>query len=307
MRTLILNSSNIVPNTNNSTFLYQFPAGNIQIKEGQKLALASLQMYYSNFNITSTYNNNTFSYTWIDGRVVKTTIPDSFLDVESLNNYIHYVMVQNGHYYLSQTGDYVYLISMTINPNRYAVELNCFPTSATIATTNNWTIPTGTFLSPAWVNPTNIIVPIFTVPPTDFGLLIGFNAGNYPNAVIAGVPPAQTETPSYTGTQIFLSSFTPQITPLSSFVLTCSLINNNYAVPNNLIYSFSPVGKFGEQFNIAPYQYAFIDCQAGQYANFRVQFLDQSLRPVALQDNNITILLVILEANETISGLMSQK
>jgi hypothetical protein len=307
MRTLILNSSNIVPNTNNSVFIYNFPSGNVKIKEGQKLALASLQMYYSNFNITNSYNNNKFSYTWIDGRVVNATIPDSFLDVEALNNYIHFVMVQNGHYYISNSGEFVYLITLlSINPNRYACERICFQTSAAIATNNQWTIPNSTFLSPAWVNPTNPIIPIFTVPVSDFGKLIGFNPGNYPNATITGTPPNQVEAPSYTSTQVFLSSFTPQITPLSSFVLTCSLINNNYAVPNNLIYSFSPLGSFGEQFSIAPYQYAFIDCQAGQYANFRVQFLDQDLRQVALQDPNITILLVILEANETISGLMQK-
>jgi hypothetical protein len=306
MRTLILNSSNIVANSNNSVFIYRFPGGNIQIKEGQQLALASLQMYYSNFNITSSYNNNSFSYTWIDGRVITATIPDSFLDVDSLNNYLHYLMVQNGHYYLSSSGEFVYLITLSINPNRYAVELNCFQASTSIATANQWTIPTGTFQSPAWVSPTNPITPIFTVPNTDFTKLIGFEPGNYPDAVISGTSPNQTENPSYTSTQVFLSSYTPQITPLSSFVMTCSLINNNYAVPNNLIYSFSPIGNFGEQFTIAPYQYAFIDCQAGQYASFRVQLLDQDLRQVALQDPNITILLVILEANETISGLMQK-
>lgn len=306
MRTLILNSSNIVANTNNSVFVYQFPAGNVQLKEGQKLALASLQMYYSNFNITQTYNNNSFSYTWIDGTVVTASIPDSFCDVDGLNNFLHYTMVENGHYYVDGAGQFVYLITLTVNPTRYAVELNCFRTSATIATTNGWTIPTGSFLSPAWVNPTNAIVPIFTVPASSFGDLIGFTAGNYPNAVIAGVPPAQTETPSYSATQVFISSYTPQITPVGSFIMTCSLINNNYAVPNNLLYSFSPQGNFGEQFVIAPNQYAFINIQAGQYTNFRVQFYDQNLRPVALQDPNTVILLIILEANESIAGLMTK-
>jgi hypothetical protein len=300
MRTLILNSTNIVPNTNNSVFQYNFPSGNIEIKAGQKLALASVQMYYSNFNITSSYNNNKFSYTWIDGTVVNITIPDSFLDVPALNNYLHFVMVQNGHYYVSGS-QYVYLIELTINANRYSCQLNCFSTSASIASNNNWTIPTGSFTSPAWVNPTNKITPIFTVSSNnDFGKLIGFNPGNYPNSVISGTPPNQTQNPSYTSTQVFTSNFTPQITPLSSFVLTCSLINNNYAVPNNLIYSFSPIGNFGEQFTIAPNQYAFINCQAGQYNSFRLQFLDQDLRQVSLQDPNITILLIISDPNENL-------
>ena len=51
MRTLILNSNNIIPNTNNSILQYQFPGGNINLVKGQKVALASLQMYYSTFKI----------------------------------------------------------------------------------------------------------------------------------------------------------------------------------------------------------------------------------------------------------------
>ena len=61
MRTLILNSSNIVPGTNNSILSYEFVGGGITLKKGQKLALASLQMYYSTFNITALNKNNSFS------------------------------------------------------------------------------------------------------------------------------------------------------------------------------------------------------------------------------------------------------
>ena len=78
MRTLILNQSNIVPNTNNSVLEYTFPAGNIHIVKGQKLALGSLTMYYSTFNITTTYNNNQYQYVWVDGSVVSVSIPNGF-------------------------------------------------------------------------------------------------------------------------------------------------------------------------------------------------------------------------------------
>jgi hypothetical protein len=67
MRTLILNSANILEGTNNSILSYEFIGGNINLKKGQKVALASLQMYYSTFNITSANKNNSFSYNWVDG------------------------------------------------------------------------------------------------------------------------------------------------------------------------------------------------------------------------------------------------
>jgi hypothetical protein len=296
MRTLILNSSNIVEGTNNSILQYEFAGGNINLKKGQKVALANLQMYYSTFNITAANRNNTYTYTWVDGTIVPVVMPDGFYDVPALNNYLHFVMVQNKHYLITSAGDYVYFATLGINPTRYSCEINCFGMSVALATTNSWTLPAGA----TWVIPTNFIVPEINVGTNNFGLVIGFNAGSYPNAVIAGVPPAQTQTPAFTSDQQFLSAFTPQVTPVSSFILTCSLINNNYAVPNNLIYSFSPQGTIGEQFTIAPNQYVFIDVLPAQYNRFQVSFIDQDFRPVAIQDPNMIIQLVISEVDDNL-------
>lgn len=296
MRTLILNSSNIVEGTNNSVLSYEFAGGNINLKKGQKVALASLQMYYSTFNITAANRNNSFSYKWVNGTTYAVTIPDGFYDIPALNNYLHFVMVQNKHYLVSSTGDYVYLITLGINASRYSCEVNCFGISVAVAAANTWTLPAGA----TWILPTNFIVPELVVGTNNFGLVIGFSAGSYPSAVIAGVPPAQTQTPAYTTDQQFLSSFTPQVTPVSSFILTCSLINNNYAVPNNLIYSFTPQGTIGEQFTVAPNQYVFIDCLPAQYSRFQVSFIDQNFRPVAIQDPNMIIQLVISEAGDSL-------
>jgi len=299
MRTLIVNSSNIVAGTNNSVLQYNFVGGGITLKKGQKLALASLQMYYSTFNITAANKNNSFSYVWVNGITYNVVIPDSFLDIDGLNNYLHFVMVQNKHYLESSTGDYVYLMTLGINPTRYAVQLNCFGISVAVAAANTWTLPAGA----TWVLPNNFIVPELTVPPSlnnTFGLVIGFAPGTYPNSVIAGVPPAQTQLPAFTSDQEFLSTFTPQVTPVSSFILTCSLINNNYAVPNNLIYSFSPQGTIGEQFTIAPNQYVFIDVNEGIYNTFQIQFIDQNFRPVAIQDPQMIIQIVISDIGDNL-------
>jgi hypothetical protein len=303
MRTLILNSDNIVEGTNNSVLEYEFSGGNINLKKGQKLALASLQMYYSTFNITALNQNNSFSYIWVDGLTYLVSIPDGFYDIPTLNNYLHFTMVQNGHYLITSTGDFVYLLTLTVNPTLYATELNCFGISAALAATNVWVLPA----VPTWVLPTNFILPILVVGKiglnaafnsANFGLVIGFETGYYPNAVITGVPPAQIETPSYVSDQQFLSTFTPQVTPLSSFILTCSLINNNYAVPNNLIYSFAPQGTIGQQFTVAPNQLVFIDVLPAQYSRFQITFIDQALRPVAIQDPNMIIQLVISDPDE---------
>jgi hypothetical protein len=299
MRTLILNSSNIVAGTNNSILRYNFSGGGVNLVKGQKLALASLQMYYSIFNITAANRNNVFSYVWVNGTTYTVTVPDGFYDIVALNNYLRFTMVQNTHYLTTTTGDFVYLLSLGTNAVRYSIQLNCFRISTAIATANSWSLPSGA----TWVLPTNTIVPELVVPSlttSNFGLIIGFNAGTYPNAVIAGVPPGQTQTPAYTTDQSFLSTYTPQVTPLSSFILTCSLINNNYAVPNNLIYSFSPQGTVGSQFTVAPNQYVFIDVNPGQYNSFDVQFIDQNFRPIVIQDPNMVIQIVVSDVNDNI-------
>jgi excinuclease UvrABC helicase subunit UvrB len=77
-------------------------------------------------------------------------------------------------------------------------------------------------------------------------------------------------------------------------------VNNNYAVPNNLVYSFSPQGTIGEQFTIAPNQYVFIDVLPAQYNRFQVSFIDQNFRPVAIQDPNMIIQFVISEVEDNL-------
>jgi hypothetical protein len=205
-------------------------------------------------------------------------------------------MVQNKHYLVNTSGQFVYLIEFSINASQYAVQVDCFGVSVALASTNGWTLPAGA----TWVLPTNFIVAELIILNNAFKLIIGFEPGTYPNAVIAGVPPAQTQTPTYTSTQSFTSTSTPQVTPLSSYILTCSLINNNYAVPNNLIYSFAPVGTIGEQFTIAPNQYVFIDVLPAQYNRFNVQFIDQNFRPVEIEDPNMVIQLVISDPEDNL-------
>lgn len=293
-RTLILNSSNVVAGTNNSVFEFQFVGGNINLKKGQKVALASIQMYYSTFNITSAYGNNVFNYTWVDGTVNQVLFPDGFYDADAISNYLHFVMLQNKHYLVDSVGDYVWFLTFSANPTRYAIEVNSFGMSVALATSSSWTLPAGA----TWVIPTNFIVPELNVLANNFRNVIGFNAGSYPNATITGVPPAQIQTPAYTSTQIFLSSFTPQITPFSSFVVNCSLVNNDYAVPNSLIYSFSPQGAFGEQFTVVPNEYVFIDVLPAQYSRFRVYFTDQNNMPISFQDPNMIIQILISDVSE---------
>jgi hypothetical protein len=284
MRTLILNSNNIVPNTNNAVLEYNFPAGSVTL-EDTYLALQSLTMYYSTFNITYANNNNFVQYVWIDGLTYNVTFPDGFYDATGIQNYIRSVMLTNGHYLLDLAGEYVWFFGLTTNPSTYSIQMNFFACNTTAYPPATYALPAGA----TWTVPVlaNSVCPQIIIPATNnFGLLIGFNAGTYPASNVTAVNVSA------------LSNFAPQITPLSSYILSCSLVNNNYAVPNTFLYAFPPQGTIGDQFTIAPYSFSFIPILKGQYSTFRVQLTDQANRPIVIQDPNYTITLVMADGPE---------
>lgn len=316
MKTLILNSSNILPNTNNSNLAYRFPTS-LVLEKGQKLALASFSMYYSTFNITAAYTNNVIQYVWFDGLTYTITIPDGFYDIASLNNYIHSVMVSNLHYCRqTSNGYYVYFLTLTENSTYYAVSLNTFGLNQTLATAKGWTLPTAG--TATWAIPTTTtqyIYPMFKILPNSFQDIVGLSAGYYPlgtaeatittNNVSSWLQPSTANAPyGTTSTVSFLSTTAPQVSPVASYTLTCNLINNKYSIPNSLLYSFGipNTATFGSYFTIQPNQMSFIDILEGNYNEFVVQILDQNQRQVAIQDPTIVILLNISDPEE--KGIM---
>jgi hypothetical protein len=295
MKTLILNSSNIT-NTDNSRFTYQFPLGGYTFKD-DLIAVNSISQYFSTFNITSTYNNNSFSYIWIDGTTNAVSIPNGFYSIAQINALLQSVMFANKHYLTTSGGSIVYFLELIINQSRYAVSLNSYLISTTIATANTWSLPAGA----TWVLPTNSIVPYLVIPSTNnFGKLIGFASGQFPTGTITGSPPNQTQTPAFTVSQSILSTITPQITPYTSILVYCSLVNNRSTIPSQLIYSYTPINAtFGALQEYAPQsELAFNEIQDGTYTQFTVELKDQLGNNIAFQDGNTLITLITKNKSE---------
>jgi hypothetical protein len=289
MKTLILNAQNVVADGTNTKFVYNFPQGGYVFKN-DLIAVQEISMYFSAFNITTAYNNNRFSYIWIDGTTHIVNIPNSFLQVSDLNAYLQSAMVLNTHYLLDSTGDYIYLLEMVVNQSRYAVQVNNYVISVALAATNTWVLPAGA----TWVLPTNLILPYLVIPSdNNFGLLIGFEAGQYPAGTITGIPPAQVQAPAFTGAQSELSSIAPQITPYSSFLVYCSLVNNRAVIPSQLVYSFTPTNTTfgGLQVYSPTAELGWNKIEDGNYNSFVIEFRDQLGRAVVFQDPNTLITL----------------
>jgi len=280
MRTLILTQKNVLPGTNNTVLEYNFPGGGIDVKHGTTIALSSITMYYSTPNISVSYQNNSFSYVWVNGTTYNVPIVDGFYEISNLNDYLHQTMLNNKHYLIEKsTNKFVWFLTMAVNTSTYKIDVVSYPMNSTTYAPANYDQPT----TPGWTVPATNTNPQLVVSANGFRDIIGFSAGTFPSSSTIAV----TTTTS--------STAIPQVSPLSTYLLKCSLVNNNYSIPNSLIYSFPPAGNFGAQFVVAPNQMSFIDCQTGFYNNLLVTITDQNDRSVVLLDPNMTVLLVIDE------------
>jgi len=292
MRTLIINSQNVVSNTFNDTYTYRFPAGAVEFKNDQ-VAVSAVNIFYSWFNIEQrVYNNNSLTYTWVDGTTHTVTYPDGgYYTVEELNAYFQSVMFGNKHYLVDTTNDkVVYYLELITNAVFYAIQLNAYVVPTTLPT--GFTLPAGA----TWALPASATTPQLMILGTNnYGSLIGFSAGTYPPTV----PQASTYSK--------ISDFTPQISPVSSLVMQCTLLNNRYANPSTLLFSFAPNTTFGSLITVQPPELSFVDIQDGQYTDFTITFKDQLLRTIDINDSNVVIMLTIRNKYEYINAVPDLK
>lgn len=283
MRTIVLNSTNCVPTTtssgvDNSNFVYTFPIS-AQFQD-EEIAVSAISLYYSWFSITSALGNNTFTYTWYNaaGAVgpFTITVPDGFYTIAQLNAYLQSVMISNSHYLITASGQYVYYLEFVENASRYSIQFNSYaiPTAATAAALG-YTTPAG------WVSfPAAAITPQITIATNAFRDIVGFNAGTYPNP---------TQATNYSK----ISDFTPQVSPVQSILVSCSLVSNPLAIPNNIIYSLTPNVEFGSLITPNISNMIWNETLNGYFTSFKIQFLDQSFNPLLLRDTNLVIVLSV--------------
>ena len=301
MFVIVMNSTHIVADGNNNKLVYRFP--NSVVFKDKYIAVSSISMYYSWFNITSLYLNNTFSYTWTSGSTTTTytiTIPDGLWDISAINNYIQYESISNGTYWTISGTNY-YPFELVVNANRYAIQLNTYyiPTLATA--------PSGITLPSNWAGyPTTSFNPIVTFPSA-FNEIVGYTAGfASANNVGGGTTfPTATASTNYasidttTNTISYLSNTTPQVQPYSSVLFSLSNINNPYTQPSSIIYSLNSNVGVGELISEKPPNFMWNRLIDGTYNELRLTFLGPDLTPLIINDPNMTILLTIRDKDES--------
>lgn len=300
MKTIVLNSTNIVNDGQNNKLVYNFP-NSVSFKNSY-IAITSISMFYSWFNITSSLANNTFTYTWVVGSTTTTytvTIPDGLYNIVDINSYLQYVMIANGHYLIDSVGDYVYYAEFLLNTTRYAVQLNTYLVPISL--------PSGYSEPSNWVGyPTQTFNPSFTISTT-FNDIIGFSAGFVSNQNTNNAySPTTTSILSKdatTGTISMLSSTSPEVQPNGTILFAMSNINNKYSQPSSIIYSLTPTVSVGESISVQPPNFVWCKMLEGTYSSLRMTILGTDLQLITIKDPNMTIMLSIRDEDDMVLGI----
>jgi hypothetical protein len=270
--TLVLNSSNVT--TNKNTYVYNFISNNFTVKDNAEICVSNITMPYSWFNVTSSYNNKSFQFTWTVGTTSTTytiTLPDGFYLISDIQNYIELYCQTNGFYLINASGQYVYYLKLYLNSTYYSVQLLTYlvPTS----------LPTGYTAPSNFAGyPTTSTAPSFIVLNNNFTNLIGFVAGTYGGG---------------TSNSSINSSYTPTGSTVNSIIVRCSLVSNNVGFPSDILDSFSINATFGSNITYYPSFEKWVKIKNGTYNNLIITFVDQNFNNISILDPSVCVTLMI--------------
>jgi hypothetical protein len=188
-----------------------------------------------------------------------------------------------------------------------------------------------TALPPGYTNPSGFVLPtqkfnpsfIFAVATVNaLGQQVGLNTIlGYPSGWSSGLNLGGATAPYFnanvtlgkyfgvtysytlaTGTQGYLSSTAPNITPNASAYISISAINNPYALPSSIIYSVTPTNGIGRVILSEPPQFSWNRLIDGNYNQLTVTILGVDLQPLLINDPSISIMLTIRDGTESFTS-----
>jgi len=280
--TLLLNSSNVI-GSNNNTYQYNFISGSFHAKDCE-MAVSSLAIPYSWFNVSSSYNNNTISITFpylATTTTLNITLPNGFYSVSDINNYIGLQCLNNGLYLINSSGSYVYYFQVYSNATYYTntVVLSLVPSSLP----TGYTQPPAGFWSAISGNglPTSQSTPSFTLASTgSINKILGFATGTYAATTLAP--------------QSINGTITPIGSTVNALVIRCNLLTNNIAMPSDILDTVPiTTTSFGSNLTYNPTFQKWISIRDGAYNSMTITFQDQSLNTVYANDPNLSMALLI--------------
>lgn len=226
---------------------------------------------------------------------ISVTIPDGQYTVQQLNTFLQFTFIQNTHYLVDGSGNYVYFYEILWNPTKDIVELVSYPIPTALGT---YTLPVGaTWSLPAVTTTPQLLLTRssvyneFTFLTTYFGLgyLLGFATGIYP-------PAPQTSVYNV------LADYPDEVYSINAISLACNMLSNNLSIPQSLLYSLpiNDVG-FGEAIVDKQGSYAFVPILDGVYPDIIIRFYDQNGNRLRVRDTDIVVYLLIKAPDDPLS------
>jgi hypothetical protein len=275
-KTIVINSSNYLQGSGNK-YVYNFPQTSY-FPSGSGIGVSNISIYNSIQNITEKRGNNVVTLNWL-GIDYILTFPDGYYSVSDINFFFQNFCILNGLYVTANSAaDNVYFFESVVNSIRYATSLNFYaiPTEAQ-ASGLGYVKPSNA----TWSYPVSAVTPSLSFGQP-FANLIGFTFRKFP--------------PTQQSTNIqYLSTQTPVISPVDSLILTCSLINSKYSIPNNVLFSVPITTAIGTIINVGISQIVYNDILPQNFSSLEITIFDQLFNPIVLLDKELTLTLVIQE------------
>ena len=286
---ITLNSSN-VSNTQTNIFNYTFPSGSVNFKKS-RIAVQSIIIPYSWLNVNGTVYNNAAIQLIFPVRIsasnttatINITIPNGFYTVTQLNQYLQSQMISSGYYLVNASSQNVYYLEIVANTQLNNAQLNCYvvptslPATYSYGATGTWgAAGIGSF------NTTANLVPQLVTLNNNFGSLIGFAASTT-------FPASNSSSTTVSST----SSIVPQITPVQSIYVGCSLVRNIYSNPTNIVANVALTSSYATNILYNPQEFVWLPILEGNFPSFQVIFYDQAYNSLPIIDTNLTINLLV--------------
>jgi len=240
--------------------------------------------------------------------------------------------VVSGTTILSQTSAYVYVVSQSatiavatpmnasvgsqIAPSIiYPLSLASYPLQYTNALTSitmplaasiqsilgqNYFYANGQDSQATWAGgyPTNgnacayITIPTTSSTTNTIGNLLGFTTGQYPATTTSLTALSQT---TLGNSLSAVPPFPPLGSTINGIVVRCNMVNNNAAMPSDILDSFSPAlgTTFGSNIIYLPISDNWIDMKEGSFQNLTITFVDQNFNTIQMNDPNILMTLLV--------------
>lgn len=240
----------------NNTFVFTFQR-NVQTTDSSRISVSNFSVPYSWFNVTAALRNNQYKYVWYDGNsgstdfpaptqpggavgvnggsVFTVTMPNGNYDVTTLNAYLQFAMIQNGHYLVDQNGNYVYFLEWEYNISLYRIQFNSFRLPNALPA--GWSNPAGVIsfvdtlgtgnIAPFY-NPKFLLYnqPLGSSTTSLFSFL-GYNPSPLTTLTSGLVCRVLPSTANQSVLKIsVLGDDAPQQTPDHSVCLSCSMVDN---------------------------------------------------------------------------------